>query len=85
MVWEAFLERMGKYGSLNWICKETSIYRRFQGGVIGLLWRNVGYHLKENKFVIFLCFVKKCLQIIFILIKFDYQSKIREVGFWITN
>ena len=32
MVWEAFLKVMGPIcGSSNWICKETSIYRRFQG------------------------------------------------------
>lgn len=31
--------------------------------------RNVDHNLKENKFVFFLCFVKKCLQIIFIFDK----------------
>ncbi len=73
---KAFLKEWDQHVGLELICKETSIYRGFQGRGYCPLWETSA--TKENKFVSFHVLWKKSLQIIFIfLIKFDYQSKIR--------
>ena len=69
MVWEAFLKEWDKYAGLELdLQKKLAFTEDFKEGLLPTL-RNVGHNLKENKFVIFLCFVKKCLQIIFIFDK----------------
>ncbi len=74
---KASLKEWDQYAGLELdLQKKLAFTEDFKEGLL-LTLRNERHNLKENKFVIFLCFVKNACKLFSFLIKFDYQSKIR--------